>query len=739
MRIQNFGRKCLSEITALFAEQNLSLGLHLPEGTTREVLERSNAKIEDVREPEASIELNATQKAFLVQPLSQYHFSVRLSNIIIREGFKRVGDLASIPFASGRRPSGLGRHTLEEIIKFLEENGLPPGIGIPNWGDALASEWEQECVAEIEQLQQHDVIVPSAVGPSPTFLEDELAQFVRFVSGNERRAQIVIRNYGFDGTGQKTLDAVGKEFGITRERVRQIGQNFTRRVSKKRSHLPIFRQACAFIAQSLPATEAVITRQLRERQITAVDFDCTGILAMLSLLKEEPQFIRGIIAGIDFICGRDTLELLTRIPRIARAIVSAYGCGHVEHVINDLGIGGGPDVARRAVTTVMASFSRIRWLDVESEWFTIVDARRNRLANVVRKILCVAPRVSLSELRAAIKRVHRLEGVAPPRKILKEFCATLFFCQTEGDNVAASLPLSINENLGEIERCFYEVFREHGPVMNVRTFRHECLRRGMNANTFYQYLTYSPIVFRLAREVYSLVGADVPPGTVEATLSQGIRTAVIVGSGWTGDSQVWISYRLNSANLRSGVFSIPVGFKGIVSGQYFVQSSGTGSRSVISVEGERLSGLHRPISIRGGEQEDIVTIKFDLHGQRAEISFQEDTTAPVEEQSAADLGAPVSALCPADSKCEGASLSDKAPLEEQEWQPISTAPRNRDVEVRFADSIGRYALMFPCKLTPDQGWINSWLKTPLTGDPIEWRDWTEEVVNFEASRSQDGP
>ena len=233
MRIQNFGRKCLSEITALFAEQNLSLGLHLPEGTTREVLERSNAKIEDVREPEASIELNATQKAFLVQPLSQYHFSVRLSNIIIREGFKRVGDLASIPFASGRRPSGLGRHTLEEIIKFLEENGLPPGIGIPNWDDALASEWEQECVAEIEQLQQHDVIVPSAVGPSPTFLEDELAQFVRFVSGNERRAQIVIRNYGFDGTGQKTLDAVGKEFGITRERVRQIGQNFTRRVSKE--------------------------------------------------------------------------------------------------------------------------------------------------------------------------------------------------------------------------------------------------------------------------------------------------------------------------------------------------------------------------------------------------------------------------------------------------------------------------------------------------------------------------
>jgi DNA-directed RNA polymerase alpha subunit len=123
MTIQNFGRKCLSEITALLAEQNLSLGLYLPEGTVREAIERSNAEIEDVREREASIELNATQKAFLAQPLSQYHFSIRLSNIIIREGLDRVGDLASIPFASGRRPNGLGRHTLEEISKFLAEKG----------------------------------------------------------------------------------------------------------------------------------------------------------------------------------------------------------------------------------------------------------------------------------------------------------------------------------------------------------------------------------------------------------------------------------------------------------------------------------------------------------------------------------------------------------------------------------------------------------------------------------------
>ena len=36
------------------------------------------------------------------------------------------------------------------------------------------------------------------------------------------------------------------------------------------------------------------------------------------------------------------------------------------------------------------------------------------------------------------------------------------------------------------------------------TPRQKCIARGMNANTFYQYISYSPIVCRLAREVYAL-------------------------------------------------------------------------------------------------------------------------------------------------------------------------------------------------------------------------------------------
>jgi len=69
-------------------------------------------------------------------------------------------------------------------------------------------------------------------------------------------------------------------------------------------------------------------------------------------------------------------------------------------------------------------------------------------------------------------------------------------------------------------------------------------------------------------------------------------------------------------------------------------------------------------------------------------------------------------------------------LDSAEWQPILTAPMNRDLEVRVADSMGHYALMCPCKLIPEQGWINSWLQTPLSHDPVEWREWTEPLVKY---------
>jgi hypothetical protein len=186
---------------------------------------------------------------------------------------------------------------------------------------------------------------------------------------------------------------------------------------------------------------------------------------------------------------------------------------------------------------------------------------------------------------------------------------------------------------------------------------------------------------------------------------------------------------LNISNVRNGVFTLPSALKGLLRGAFAIQSSGTGSRTIISAEDDRLTGLHRPIAIRGGQPDDVIVVTFDIRHASAEIRFGEEIGSGNE--------AITNATTP-DSLATTAINQDQTPLitdhdltgDGKEWHPIITAPAERDLEVRLEDPFGRYVLLFPCKFLPGQGWINSRLETPLPADPVDWRHWDESSIRF---------
>jgi hypothetical protein len=313
---------------------------------------------------------------------------------------------------------------------------------------------------------------------------------------------------------------------------------------------------------------------------------------------------------------------------------------------------------------------------------------------------------------------------------LKAFCSSLPFCDVIDEHVISNQALSLTETLGEIESCFYDVLREHGPAMSLNALRDECLQRGMNANSFYQYITYSPIICRLVREVYALVGADVPPGTVEEIPQLSAKAPVLVDHGWTDDGRIWISYRLNTSNVRNGLFTLPAALKGLLSGSFSIQSSGTGSRTIISAEGDRLTGLHRPIAIRGGQPGDVVVVAFDIRHGSADVRFGEETTGSNEEIAAVTDFGSIAATATNQEHRTPLITGNDLTGDDKKWHPVSTAPVEQDLEVRLEDPFGRYVLMFPCRLVPSQGWINSRLETPLPADPVDWRNWDESSLRF---------
>jgi hypothetical protein len=59
------------------------------------------------------------------------------------------------------------------------------------------------------------------------------------------------------------------------------------------------------------------------------------------------------------------------------------------------------------------------------------------------------------------------------------------------------------------------------------------------------------------------------------------------------------------------------------------------------------------------------------------------------------------------------------------WRPVSTAPYNRDLELRVAEDGSVATVPFPCRHTNKDEWINVDLGVPLKIQPIEWRAWQQ--------------
>jgi hypothetical protein len=54
------------------------------------------------------------------------------------------------------------------------------------------------------------------------------------------------------------------------------------------------------------------------------------------------------------------------------------------------------------------------------------------------------------------------------------------------------------------------------------------------------------------------------------------------------------------------------------------------------------------------------------------------------------------------------------------WNPISSAPPEKNLELQVGDGFGVYALKFPCRLTA-AGCINAQTQKELTLQPVGWR------------------
>lgn len=59
------------------------------------------------------------------------------------------------------------------------------------------------------------------------------------------------------------------------------------------------------------------------------------------------------------------------------------------------------------------------------------------------------------------------------------------------------------------------------------------------------------------------------------------------------------------------------------------------------------------------------------------------------------------------------------------WQPVSTAPADRNLKLAVIDSSGTHTLIFPCRRAVT-GWTNAVTGQRVHVNPTHWQPWTND-------------
>jgi len=614
-QVQNCGRKTVHEIVSWANRHRVAL----------------NGEDQAHDGPVAMLSSIDSIEAMPIQMLltvSDLGLSVRAARCLEKRGVVRIGDLVGLTEQELLALKNCGRRTVKEIKALLKGLSLSLGMKVPVWKTAdvaLLARRHSLALARIRERQFKNLYnIDSSRG-----LETEISSALRAVlkPRDLPKAELWI---GLDLSTLPTLQDIGDVADVSRERIRQIIEKARARIELARLPMPRLGAAFRLLGGTLALTEPQAQHLLISEGVTERKVSMRGVLRAAEFFGIPSHLQHAKIGGGEFVGTAAALNAVRSAIRAGRHAVEHWGCSTIDDVCAQVSNATDETVTPEAARHAIETQPGFRWLDEESQWFWLDDVPRNRVLNKIDKILAVAPNVDLIDLRAGIARHYRMEGFAPPSRVLRALCEQIGDCDVvNGRTVVDTRPRDPTTELSDQERMMIEVFQRHGPALSYADAIRLCSDAGLNESTTSIYLANNPVLRRVTTGVYTLVGAAVTPGEIESvakTVSRGRKRQVLQDHGWRPDgSGVWATYRISQGMLRSGVLGIPAGIAKYLHRQsYELHGADDASIGRVRIGGNSMWGFIPFFRRRGGDVGDFLRLTFSLNQPIARVEVAQE-------------------------------------------------------------------------------------------------------------------
>ncbi len=345
--------------------------------------------------------------------------------------------------------------------------------------------------------------MPATLRRTP--LEDELTCLLASKVRSERDCRLVGLVLGWDGRRGCCLKDAGEELGITRERARQI---FDQAIEQLRS---------VKVSSTLDETLALVTRmsnraaedieaELLVRRFTRHRFAMQALLKTAQVFGRAPEFTLEASGGKLFVVAG--AGVVRSILQAALRSNSRWGIQHVSALCATI-----PKRYRRRndrllIRQVLNTRRDIRWLDAAEETFWLASAPRNPMVRCLKKVMCYASPVALSDLYRAIGRLPAKQRAIVSRRLLLKFCEQSPFCRVTNGQVERVTQLTAANLISDAERIVCQIIRKNGDKLSIERLQSLCAEAGVPKPNLWRIVLYSPLIFRPAPRVYSVIRAS---------------------------------------------------------------------------------------------------------------------------------------------------------------------------------------------------------------------------------------